>query len=472
MGERIHAFRNAMVEDITEEHTWPDGSVTPAITVFPGKTRDESEPFTRPITRRAWQYAVKPWLNANGWVPGQPGVPLLPGRDGTTPIADLDIGGFWTADPRGKRALALIPFAGEAVTGGRLPEKDGRIVYDWGVPTDQQGWPLMEPKYNPFRGYSAHAYRKTCHQAIGAVYSLLDRHGLIPAHLSHAEKVHFKRAMTTHVLGRSVDDVYDGIEDLGEALCAVIAQPLEDYLWTGSVATVDELQPRRLGADPEAVQAARERVDAAASAFRALTQKISVLRGQRQELREQRRAAATDTEKLTLAEQAEEITDVIEGLVEERAVLQHDWPDTKQTLVDVRAALVVEIPDDVTDEEWSTRVREAAGEIERHAIAPEGPLSDTLNFSRTATLLGVSESRVRQMHAETASGAISRRLRKCLRPGLHHELIWDPTRPRYDRRLLVSAIDLDLLLDSEKELLLALRLEQARADAGVDALAA
>lgn len=478
MGERDYAFRNAMLEDIDPEHRWPDGSVTPAITVYPGKTRDAEEPYTRPITNRAWELGLLPWLRMNGWQLGAQGQALFPGRDGKTPISTLDIGGNWNPRRRGaRRTLALIPFTGEIVT-GRLPVRvkelppgqsrprtgDYVVTYDWGVETDEDGWPLTEPINNPFRGYPAHSYRKACHRAVGVVFRRLDRMGLIPEELEHVEAVHFKRAMTSHVLGRDVDDVYDGIDDLGEWLCAVIAQPLEDFLWTGKISAEESGPP--MGADLDAVRAARERRDANRGTIDALGESIRAKQHEKQEVLLRKRTSTSEIERRRLEHAFEAISETIDRENDQRALLLEELPDLAARLEAAKSDRCVVIPEEVAVAEWELQVSIAAGEAARTAPAPgeQLPQASGLNFKRSATFLNVSDSRVRQMYAETATGKLSRKLRDVLRPGLSHEQIWDPSRRSYDRRLLASAIDWPQLGASEKQLLSTLLAEQADED--------
>lgn len=477
MGERDYAFRNAMLEDIESEHCWPDGSVTPAITVYPGKTRDAEEPYTRPITSRAWELGMVPWLRMNGWQLDMKGQALFPGRDGKTPISTLDIGGQWHPQRRGvRRTLALIPFSGELVT-GRLPVRvkelppgrlhpraeDYVITYDWGVETDEGGWPLTEPVNNPFRGYPAHSYRKTCHRAVGVVFRRLDRLGLIPEELEHVEAVHFKRAMTSHVLGRDVDDVYDGIDDLGEWLCAVIAQPLEDFLWTGKISAEDSGPP--MGADLDAVRAARERRDASRSTVDALGESIRAKRLEKQELLLRKRTASSEIERQRLERVVDALSETIDRENEHRVLLLEELPDLAARLEAAKSDRCVVIADGVSADEWEREVAVAAGEATRAAIPAEAlPQATGLNFRRSASFLNVSDSRVRQMYAETRAGKLPRKLRDVLRPGLAHEQIWDPSRRNYDRRLLASAVDWPQLGASEKQLLTTLLAEQAYDD--------
>lgn len=465
LGERGNAYVNARVEDIDPAGEWPDGVERPSITLYPGKTRDSEEPFTRPIPRRAWQI-TRAWLGLNGWELEMKGQPLVPGRSGERPLTGFTArvsgsrGGV--DDARGR--CALIPFRGEPVIGNHRTV-DGRIAYDWGVPTDECGWPTKDPLNNPYQGYPPHSYRKACHLAVGSVHSLMVKGDLMPPDLTGIPAKYFKRVITTHALGSDVDAVYDDVPGLADFMLAAIIQPLEDYLWTGSIdGLVEPADDRRYGPDIEAIRAAREALRAYERAFSAFSAELQRLHIETERLQRGKRDAVDAGSKLAISDELDEVGARIARVQDQRLDIgMQELPAAKQALAVAHQTRVL-IPAGVSSEEYDDMVRIASGEAERPKAAVAVNLANKLNFGRTAAFLGVTESSIRQYYQRMTDGSTPRALRRILRAGLGFDEVWDPSRRKYDRRLLIHAIDRDKLTQREADHLDELRAEQAADD--------
>lgn len=464
VGERVQAFCHAMVTDITPPAYGPDGTIVQLgyVRFYPGKKRDEREAIVRYFGWRTWEWCLKPWLEENHWVAGKTeGQALFPGlgNGGRSPLAQMGavIGGRWEPDTRSGH-FALIPYSGEPCA-GRLPRD-----YDWGhgVAVDARGRPeTTDPPNNPYRGWSAHAYRKALHRAVGAAHALLLEAHQIPPHLLGIDVKVWKRAVAGHKISRSLDDIYDGVEDLGEEMSEAIAQPVEDLFWTGEIAGVSTA---RLGPDPSAIQLARERKEIVEAAVSAITTATEEKQQKLKALAERSTRARTDRSRLQLAQQMNQIYGDLVDILEQRFRVSWDWPAICDALRDAKSHLVP-IPPDRSDEEHRELLAAALGDlVEEHEEHKVDAVEVNLTLDRLATLLGVTEARVRQIVAETKRGRTPKSLARITRDGLTFERLWDPSRPNYGRRLLYTAVDVVKLGHEDYSLFVRLCLEQARED--------
>jgi hypothetical protein len=476
LGERGHAFVNARVGDIDPECQWPDGIQRPSITLYPGKTRDSDESFTRPLPRRAWGY-MRAWIGWNKWDLGMTDQPLFPGVGGDRSLAGLTVrvGGAWRG-VGGNNRTALIPLRGEPII-GNIPKVGRRVNYDWGVPIDANGWPKDEPVNNPYRGYPPHSYRKACHLAVGSVHALMTRHDMMPPDLTGIPAKYFKKVITTHALGKDVDAVYDDIPGLADLMLATIIQPLEDYLWTGTIEAIGEaVRDSRYGPDVEAIRSAYEQVRAAERAFGASSSELERLHADTERLQDAKRAAVEIESKLAISDELEAVAARISRLKDQLLQLGiHGLPSAKQALAEAHETSVL-IPEGVTTEEHDAAVRAATGQSAQPKRQVPTTMADSLNFGRVARFLGVTDASIRQYYQRMLDGGAPRRLNRILRSGLPFDEVWDPKRPKYDRRLLVRAIDRDALTPREANNLDELRAEQwiddSRHTTGLDGAAA
>ena len=241
-GQRVEAIHALDVDDYRPAHNFGDGTIGPAIVYYPGKTRAHDEPHILAVPEELARW-IEMWIEYTGRRIGQPNSPMWPNRK-----------------PKVRRPILRLNASAFArlVSGHQANDGTGSL-------------PLIRRGEDRYIGYNAHSYRHTC-------YSLMRRAGARAKRMQAAEYVvqtadDFARSVVGHDLVRGMGDVYRDIEGQQQHLARVAI----GYAW-------DDLRhhPDAFGPDPEAINAACERVEF-------LTSELDELRNQLRQLEARQR---------------------------------------------------------------------------------------------------------------------------------------------------------------------------------------
>lgn len=407
-GPRGGALCATRVDDYLPEFSFRDGGRGPCLRIFPGKTKDEDEPYYLPLPSElaAW---LEAWIELNGFTIGQEEAPLFPSRKGR--LKPLGKVGFYSA------------VAGH-------PNRDGTGSYA-----------LMARGDDLYVGWHPHAFRRTAYKAAVQAGTRVKMNR--PHEFEHVQPKDFASAVVGHALVRDVGDVYRDLNEHHLARAAV--EEAWSVLWDDGVL--------RRGPDPAAIKRHREEVEL-------FTAGIAHYEGELRRLGRDLDALAKGAKKLTGDEltaaliTSNRLTAKLETTGRELRKLETDLERARDAHEEAR---VREVPLDheLTDEEYQRELAVALGQTDAIRGPRRGPLADEITPADFAEVMGTTEQ------------AVNRWIR--VGPPRGRPLPWRGEEAwrvygARKKRLCVDAINEAGLTDKQRERLLEVRARRAQVD--------
>lgn len=402
LGPRANALRTASVADFKPDVVGPDGIRRDVLMIRPGKTWDPDDVHSLPLPSEVGVW-IREWIQVTEREIGEDS-PLFPGK-------------------KPKPGLSLVPLSSVGFYAAVAGTKNG----------DQGSRALIPLNGDPYLGHRPHALRHTAQQLIQRAAVELKAEN--PGAFDHLTPEDFSRAVLAHTLTRTTADVYRDLDR--SKLTFLVVDKAWEILWGhGGV---------RTGVDPQAIQEARERVEA-------LRRVIQALEG------ESRRFVRLQGD-LTLRARKLQADQLTQALIESNgAAAQLD--DCARQLVTLRENLAeaeaafeeastraVPLPDSLSDKEHQRLVDAAMGQAKDADSLDDALLADTLLVSDLAEVWATTEQTINRW---------SRNGFPDNRPAAWDNDAWVVDGPR-KKRLPVDALNAAILTGPQKERLLALR---------------